>query len=1333
MDPFQRLLAIQRSNPSVRSYVFSPESTVTPGTNKQSATQYQRPAKLPEVPTQALWQQANNGNRQAISKLTHTSLPETVSRPGNPLKDIGDFAAGANQQFLGGAVRSAADVWNLIANGFNADKAKKDTENFLRSTGQIDKTGNAPLSRGADVNSPAFKFGQNVGKAETLATDIMTSLIPGVAVEKVLATGLKAKNLLQGSNTTSNVARNLVPIVTGGAVSSAVSQAQDPTQDANLNIGGNAFLNTLLAAFGPVASATSRAINNTKEGSKYAQKIAKFVDKFMPGARNEENIKDVYNSLPDSDINAIKEAGGDVSKVNQSKNVEDANVPTDTPQQPATPETPVNKPSIEEQLAGISKNVGTRVKPTEGTPYTIQSVDETGKVKIEYDDGYKTETTDLNKVSNDITESNLKVTSEDVRPSPETPPVDTKQITSEKQIEEQAQVQSGTTEAPKDVTPNGDKNVENAKATVLNSLADANTAYDEAAAARSIEKGKRAGGAAEAFQDAGGGSAGVKAKLAALKGEYSKSEFSIQIPAKDMDTLNNHIESNPNLQLFEKTNAQVALMKLNGEIAGGITPSDIKNLKKALGEDFGTAVSDAVEASKTTADKVRSTLGDIAGLPKSLMASMDISGTLRQGGILASRFPKQAAEAFKQELRYFKSEKAFQEGMQEIQSRPSFQKMLDSKLAVTGTEALTAKEEQFISDLAERIPGIGIGVKASDRAYTGYLTKLRADVFDTIVTNETKALGRELTDKEMTSISKFINTASGRGELGPYLESHAQTLSTALFAPRLWKSRLDMLNPVYYAKLDPIGRKYALQSAASFGATASAVLGLAAMAGAQVETDPRSSDFGKIKVGNTRFDIMGGLQQNIVFIAREITGEKKNSETGKITKFAGGLGDIIDPNLSKEEGPLAPNRLSIATDLIQNKENPLFATAQRIIEGKDRGGHPVNPFVELANLVVPLPASGAVTAYNDTGNPLMAVALTAPDLIGISSQTYGTLATKDKGKGPQGQVEYVGKVENDMVTDRNGKVMLDDKGAPVRVKLDNNSTPLEIKALKDKAQQSAYREQFVRQQTKEDQALMKLSKDDLSQYVKDKTIDQAKADHILELQKKAENAYKVKTPQNLVTEYAKNFYQTYNSMTDAQQKKWEQKTDPAAKELADKINKTLVPGLEKIKASNKLLKVYAEFENDIQNHPEYTPVDLQNKKKSFQIDAYKTNYSTDQLDIYSEGGSSDLKALLSRKSISQADLDAAIRLDDQLYASGLTGSLKFSKKFRASHGYGVPAGGGGGGGSSSSFNLASYLPSKSTQNGSPRPEVSAKSRTTKLRFNNVSSPKGTTKKIQIRL
>jgi hypothetical protein len=1026
---------------------------------------------------------------------------------------------------------------------------------------------------------------------------------------------------------------------------------------------------------------------------------------------NEQNAakaaETAASKLPEGDIAAIKEAGG-VVPTNAPEVLDTAAKGVAATKDPAAIETLVDKvlPGVSPEQKSVL--VQELVKTEDPEAVVQKFADQIGKA-----DG--------------------------VAPTPvETPTAAPTSPEAQKveQALEQAPAQSGvsdapiaadgspTTTAPADaniggaVSENADQAVEQAKQQVLDSLDSAQSSYDEVAAKRSQEKAGRASQGTSAYEDVGGGAEGLRAKLAAQKGKYSESGFQpIEIAPDAKNALLDDIEKS-SMQEYQKLNTQVALSKVFGDVAGKPTPSDIRLLREHFGDDFANKVEEAV--THTFGEKARDVVGQIAGLPKSLKASFDLSGAGRQGGVLGTRFPKEAASAFKEQLKYFASTKAYEEGMQEIASRPTFAAMEKAGLAVDAAHGITNTEEQFVSNLAEKIPGFGRGIAASDRAYSGFLAKLRADVFDNIVT-KAEGAGVELSDKALSDIARFVNTASGRGDLG-MLEKHSQTLGTALFSPRLWKSRLDMLNPVYYAKLDPVARKYALQNAGTFAATAGAVLSAAALAGAQVETDARSSDFLKIKVGNTRYDILGGLQQNLVFAWREISGEKKNSETGEVTSLADGkFGQA--------------NRLSAATDFITNKENPLLAAGQRILQGKDRGGNDVNPLAEVAKLAIPLGAQNAYQNIQDIGsikNPkdiAKGLAMSAPDVIGVSGQTYGTIASKDKG--PDGAVlpghekaipEFKGKIEPNMVTDSNGKVIQDDKGKPITVKFPKGATELEKQAILDEKRTSAVADQFKKKLSTEDQALLKLQPKILEQYRKDGRITQEQFDHIEQTQQDIKNLDGVETPEGAVSDAAKNWFTKYNGMTKANQKKFldSAEVDDNGKAVAEQVNKARMPGLSEFKPSNKLTKAYAEFEQDMNTHPEYTEVDKRNKTKAFQTFAYKQNYNNVQQDIYAEGGSDDLRQLLKEDKVSKDDLNAAITMDNELYNSGLTGSLKFSKKFRSQYGYGVPAGSGSGsgsggsgksgnGGSTKSINahLTALLPSFKADQGGKAPTFSS--------------------------
>lgn len=423
--------------------------------------------------------------------------------------------------------------------------------------------------------------------------------------------------------------------------------------------------------------------------------------------------------------------------------------------------------------------------------------------------------------------------------------------------------------------------------------------------------------------------------------------------------------------------AKLGLPQLTTEIATKLTDlaQKVQDLPVDSPERYETIRQIGEQIRKAAPPRPPSLMKQLLGAPKSTLASFDLSGGGRQGAVLGTRFPQEFANSFKSQVKFFASEDAFNKGMAEIAADPRAGLMEKSGLALTGIREFGRPEEAFASSLPEKIPLFGRGIAASDRAYTGGLTQLRADVFNNIADHlETGGIKMEdLPESHLKSIGRFINTASGRGDLGA-LETHAQSLGEALFSPRLWKSRLDMLNPKYYYDLKGPARIYALQSAASFAGTAAVVLGLATAAGAKVETDARSSDFLKIKVGNTRFDILGGFQQNLVLAERELKGEKKNSQSGAITKLGSGFG--------------AADRLSILSDFITNKENPIIATAGRILKGKDIAGNPVNPYTEIGKLAIPLGIQDTYTAVKDSGVG-GGIAKAAPGFVGIGTQTYG--------------------------------------------------------------------------------------------------------------------------------------------------------------------------------------------------------------------------------------------------------------------------------------------------------------------------------------------------------
>lgn len=466
------------------------------------------------------------------------------------------------------------------------------------------------------------------------------------------------------------------------------------------------------------------------------------------------------------------------------------------------------------------------------------------------------------------------------------------------------------------------------------------------------------------------GEKGYFAQLGQLKGEMPKVQFESirpQLVQQDIDELFNRIEGTSKLYPLEKVTAKSALAKLLGAEGGHVpTQSELLLLKDVFPPEFV----DEILKKRPFSQKLMSLGVEVLNLPRAIMATMDLSAPLRQGVFFIGR-PKQWVPAFKDMFKYAFSEKAYQGLMDDIVKRPTYQLMRQSKLAITDINSfdLQSREEQFMSNLVEKIPGFGRIARASNRAYSGFLNKLRADVFDDLVT-KAKQLGVG-DDVTVDSIARFINSATGRGSIG-VLNKATPVLNGIFFSPRLMMSRINLLNPQYYISLEPFARKEAIKSLLSFGAVAGTIITLAKLGGLDIGTDPRSADFGKIKSGNTRYDPWGGFQQYIVALYRLVSGEMVSSTTGR--EFT--LGEGYKPT----------TRLDIAFRLLQSKTSPVASFIVTLFKEQNFAGDPVNVPAEVIDRFIPMLVADITEATQEKG--AVGGLLASPAIFGVGSQTY---------------------------------------------------------------------------------------------------------------------------------------------------------------------------------------------------------------------------------------------------------------------------------------------------------------------------------------------------------
>ena len=468
-----------------------------------------------------------------------------------------------------------------------------------------------------------------------------------------------------------------------------------------------------------------------------------------------------------------------------------------------------------------------------------------------------------------------------------------------------------------------------------------------------------------------GGEKGFYAELAQMKGKLPKAEFeSIRknVTQDDIDTLFNAVKDTNVISEWEKFSARDGLVKLFGESGGRVpTEGELKLLNRVFGDEFVKAML----AKRGLWEKIKEAGFQLLNVPRSLMASVDLSAPLRQGVFFVGR-PKQFVPAFLKMFKMFGSEKAFKTAMQDISARPTFELMRDTKLALTDMDAmLTSREEQFMSNWAEKIPVLGRLVRASGRAYTGFLNKLRADVFDDLVRKAENSGLKPQINRDLTKeISHFINAATGRGSLGG-LERSAKVLNSLFFSPRLMASRLTLLNPVYYMRATPFVRKEALKSLFTFASTGLTILGLAKLGGADVVTDARSADFSKIKIGNTRLDIWGGFQQYIKTAAQLISGQIVSSTTGKTFTLGEGYKPIT--------------RLDILGRALEYKEAPVVSFITNLLRGQTALGEDINLRTEVQQRFTPMVMQDIYEIAQDNPDILP---LSILGIFGVGVQTY---------------------------------------------------------------------------------------------------------------------------------------------------------------------------------------------------------------------------------------------------------------------------------------------------------------------------------------------------------
>jgi GGDEF domain-containing protein len=388
--------------------------------------------------------------------------------------------------------------------------------------------------------------------------------------------------------------------------------------------------------------------------------------------------------------------------------------------------------------------------------------------------------------------------------------------------------------------------------------------------------------------------------------------------------------------------------------------------REALKRRFEKMKSEAERANRTTTEKAVDFAKEILDLPRAIFSSYDFSAVRRQGGFWTSSAPWRARKHLKEMFKAWGSPRAALEAEVAIKKNRNYELAKSAGLEFTSADGIGPREEVFRSRMAEKIPGL----PASNRAYVTYLNAQRMAAFDALIESMPHKVGLE----EAKRIADFVNITTGRASgKGASLARKLEALKY-FHAPSYVVSRFQVLGrplsmlvdkKLSFAAKRAIGKqylKYAAGQAVYYGLLAMMAEGLEDLTDERfsIETDIRSTDFGKVKIGSVRLDPLGGLQQTSVLLSRLITGEAKS--------LKGKRQDLSDP-----KSIVDPTYATILLRFLRSKAGPIPQRIWDAAEGRTYVGEKVTRTEALTKLPAPGALEDIYETYRELGVPAAAI------------------------------------------------------------------------------------------------------------------------------------------------------------------------------------------------------------------------------------------------------------------------------------------------------------------------------------------------------------------------
>jgi hypothetical protein len=390
----------------------------------------------------------------------------------------------------------------------------------------------------------------------------------------------------------------------------------------------------------------------------------------------------------------------------------------------------------------------------------------------------------------------------------------------------------------------------------------------------SKERGKRFAEFREIMKDVQDPRQRVAIAKQALKGRLKKQITPLQnkFTSEEIDTAYDTITKATLLTEGDVLSAFEGMEKM---LFDGTVPAinELKALQKA--NLLSKKATSNLLKHRTKWQRTMSALKDLSFAPWSLLTSFDVSASGRQGWKVFFKEPKLWLQSVGRGYRMLASEKYFNYIELKRKTHPYYNEAVKRGIEETTIDSVARGEEMFASNMIQKIPGI----RASARAFIGTINELR---FGWYFKGREMSEGAGMTAKQQKDLATIANDLTGRGKLPKALKK-LQDIGLIFFAPRLTAALIR--TPADLITKKGPGRKMLAGTLVNFLGFTLATLYLLDRDDKDkidVEWNPLSSDFLKVRHGKTRVDITGGYQPILRAIAQVLAGKRKATETGRV-------------------------------------------------------------------------------------------------------------------------------------------------------------------------------------------------------------------------------------------------------------------------------------------------------------------------------------------------------------------------------------------------------------------------------------------------------------------